>query len=140
MTYASCASAHAYEMRERAGSFGLNGTKPPLRFTRTLCGRANHPREKRLRAVAAAPIQRCPNKTEGPGCSELISYAGALDGARPHLTNPPSYDATFLQVTSPSSLTPVAVSPLNVSNTLLPWVMSVVFALPVTPLLARSAF
>jgi hypothetical protein len=55
MTYASCASAHAQEMNERAGSFGFNGTKPPLRIKRTLRDPFRLYGKKSLRAEAAAP-------------------------------------------------------------------------------------
>ena len=44
------------------------------------------------------------------------------------------------QVTLPSSLTPLAVSPLKLSSALSPFCISVVVALPLMPLLARSAF
>src|SRR5689334_24102127 len=46
---------------------------------------------------------------------------------------------TFRQVTLPSSFTPVAVCPLKLSNALPSFSISVVVALPVVPLLARSA-
>ena len=46
---------------------------------------------------------------------------------------------TLRQVTLPSNFTPVAVCPLKLSSALPSFSMSVVVALPVVPLLARSA-
>jgi hypothetical protein len=82
------ASEPAYEMRERDGSSKPNGTKPPLRFTRTLSGRLHHPREKCLRARAAATIWRCPTRSKGPSVANSSHTRGRSLGPA-HPTNRP---------------------------------------------------